>query len=917
MTSSVVEGSLTTTDVRDIAERFSSLHLDMYVTELRTRDKGPCRKEINDALWGTVSLSPIEVVLLDSPLIQRLRYIRQLGVVHWVYPGAIHTRFEHSLGVLHQVRHLVYALNVQSPGAPLIDASHEQILRLAALLHDVGHAAFSHVSELAVQSLPDGNVIGANFSREHRSEQRPLSEIFTYYVIRSGAMRGFFEAAMQQCSGSISLDASANKNLDLLITKVSDAVIGKKIDDQLPSLHEIISGPFDADKLDYFARDAQLAGTPSVLDISRLVQKITVRSFDLNELPGNIASRVTRRDGKYTLFGIKSSGVAVLDELHLARMLMYAKIYRHPKVVAIEQMFRAVILMLVRVVPLRRVVEFLYAYPDDTIILLSESALYEALNINSVDLDPTHKNQLHLAADTLKAIRERRLWVRAFQLQGRYLADPFEKTDDQKSGLTKFLEDMEHLQTRGNFIREKLIPEVQAILVVIGSRNSYDVSKLDASIMIHTMGPIPGGAEIGRAFLIPASGEPMPFREYLVNRAAWADAYHLDQPSGYIFAPPDIADAVYLAVEKLIRLNYKVRLPPSALEASKRNAAHIDGLKRRLDVAAYYRGTPIDIRPTPSRLMQGDVPGIVDKFAMLRAAFLEPSDDRLDGSNAMSHKDRIYAWLRQFENDDHIECALAILDKFKMLTREDTVTALRKFISTHESFRGGIVVALGDPRDSGAIQAYFSADLAGGDISECLTLDQAARNGDGRSIIFVDDFVGSGGQVTDLLAAAFGEERMRKDLGEQREPFEQGVRDYLRRSKVAFVFTAGWDIGIVATEEATKKIGLDATVFRHLDEKALPFAFDGCLSSIDEGVVASFKNRCREIGRALAANDATASGKTLSAQKLGERELGYGNRAMLLGTPFNIPTQSLTAVWGIGPVGDLNWAPLMIRRKKV
>ena len=134
-------------DVEGLASRFAAKHLDSYVARVRASGRNFHRKEINDALWGTIGLTPAEVVLLDSPLLQRLRYVRQLGVVHWVYPGAGHTRFEHTIGVLFQVQHLMTALNAQAatasaPSAPLIDTGWMQLMRLCALMHDVGHPAF-------------------------------------------------------------------------------------------------------------------------------------------------------------------------------------------------------------------------------------------------------------------------------------------------------------------------------------------------------------------------------------------------------------------------------------------------------------------------------------------------------------------------------------------------------------------------------------------------------------------------------------------------------------------------------------------------------------------------------------------------------------------------------------------------------
>jgi HD superfamily phosphohydrolase len=101
---------------------------------------------------------------------------------------------------------------------------------------------------------------------------------------------------------------------------ISKSIIGLQIDDRVPLLHEIISGPFDADKLDYFVRDARLAGIPSVFDITRLVQKLAIRDLTSAELPREIASCVQTTEENHFIFGVKWSGAALLDELQLARV---------------------------------------------------------------------------------------------------------------------------------------------------------------------------------------------------------------------------------------------------------------------------------------------------------------------------------------------------------------------------------------------------------------------------------------------------------------------------------------------------------------------------------------------------------------------------------------------------------------------
>ncbi len=169
--------------------------------------------------------------------------------------------------------------------------------------------------------------------------------------------------------GYITFSENRADNVQQIVTKLSRAIIGRSIDDRLPLLHEIISGPFDADKLDYFVRDAHSAGTPSLLDISRLIQKIAIREFNAKDLPGSIGKDIQARD-RHVVVGMKWSGISVLDELHLSRVLLHSKIYRHPKVVAIEQMVHAVLLTLAGALSAKDVIQLVYGHSDDELLAI-------------------------------------------------------------------------------------------------------------------------------------------------------------------------------------------------------------------------------------------------------------------------------------------------------------------------------------------------------------------------------------------------------------------------------------------------------------------------------------------------------------------------------------------------------------------
>ena len=904
-------------EFRTFAEQFATDHLSDYADYLASRGKNPTRKEINDPLWGTIGLTGVEVALLDSPLLQRLRLIRQLGVVHWVYPGALHTRFEHSLGVLRQAQYLCEAINnlgTQHGLRDLITPSKIHLVRLAALIHDTGHAAFSHVSEHSIDTIEELRSIPSEFARIHKAESRSLSEIFAYFIATSPAMKKLITVLIDHDNSYISLNANRQQNVEDIIAKLSRSIIGRSIDDRLPLLHEIISGPFDADKLDYFVRDAKSAGTPSLLDISRLTQKIAIRQFESEKLPGTTGKDINVTGQQHVLVGIKWSGISILDELHLSRVLLYSKIYRHPKVIAIEQMVRAALLLLLKASSARDILNLIYKNNDDAMLAMHISALASALN---VDLERASDDQVQCltkAQEIFEHIRMRRLFTKTFQLQRTYPGDPIQGQDNQRTGLIEFREIVDQPEDREAF-RQRLIAEVRKVIASAGMpvRSAID---LEGSIMIQPIGKTPGGTQIGRAWLLPVSADPIEFRNYLVNRTGWADGYLSDQPAGYVFSDQDIADATFVALERLLRVEHDIRLSASALEASKRDAQSIATLKRKLSDAGYFEDAPFDIRPSPERLGHADIARSIELFTPKFEAYQAP----ILAADAVRPiaRDTIRLWLHQFSSDDDIECASKIIDSVRMIERRDTVSALRSFLIQNPAFRDGIVVPFGSARDSSAIQTYFAGDLAGSEVSQCVSLEEASHTHNGKPLIFIDDFVGSGGQSRDILAAGFGRSDLRADLGETRNLFTHDIKHLLESAKIGFVFTAGWDDGLEEIKRTTTALGLSATIYRLIDEDQIPFV-DKVLSTMPEQQVEAFISKCRDIGFGLLESGSrTKEGESPEDRKrrLSGRVLGYGNRGMLLASPFNVPTQTFTPLWANGMYKSAVWTPLLPRRPK-
>jgi HD superfamily phosphohydrolase len=228
---------------------------------------------IRDPVWGDIPITPEVKVLLDCADMQRLRGVSQLGNVALVYPGATHTRFQHSLGVYYLAVRLLKELVEQG-----VEFSNDDInvFLAASLLHDIGHYPYSHVLE----GLP-------SYFRRH--------ELISGELIQRGKIR--------EALHEINVDPKRVANV---IHPVNGSL---KQSDQL--LHNLLNGPIDPDKLDYLVRDAYYCGVPyGNLDVDRLI-----RSTRLTE------------DG--TDIVITDRGIAPTESVIFSLYMMYRNVYWH------------------------------------------------------------------------------------------------------------------------------------------------------------------------------------------------------------------------------------------------------------------------------------------------------------------------------------------------------------------------------------------------------------------------------------------------------------------------------------------------------------------------------------------------------------------------------------------------------------
>jgi len=285
-----------------------------YVANPRYQPKWPSQSKIvHDALWGTIRLHPWEIALLDLPLFQRLRQISQTSLVNYVFPGCRHSRFEHTLGVIHQTQKLAEAVNQLHRGRPVFDHSTLMDLRLAALFHDCGHSCFSHISENVYRHLPDMKAItaeGAEYASCH------AHEVLGSLILRSEPVREYLGKVESKYDVQFRPERAANW------------IVGRHEQENLEYLTQVINGPFDADKLDYLFRDAHFSGLPLSVDLDRLWA-----SCDLQR---NSADQ-------RTILTLHQASATPLEQILFSKINLFQVVSQPPKVRAAECMFQAAV----------------------------------------------------------------------------------------------------------------------------------------------------------------------------------------------------------------------------------------------------------------------------------------------------------------------------------------------------------------------------------------------------------------------------------------------------------------------------------------------------------------------------------------------------------------------------------------------
>ena len=283
--------------------------------------------QVLDNVHGFIPYTDTEKKIMSTSLFKRLQSIKQLSVVNWVFPGSEHTRFIHSVGVMHIADKMAVSLGLED--------KERKIIRLAGLLHDIGHYPLSHVCEspykkpMHLEELPD-NAFCTKINERVREDIKHFEiKVKTAFMTKSsGRHHEAIGATIVRHNEEIRKLIIDECDDDDAPDIIADIIIGnverEKTD---PLLVQIIHSEIDADGIDYLMRDAMFAGTSfGSCEIEQLIRCLTIGEYN----------------GKRILC-VKPKGIAAADQYLMNKFFSYSQVVFNRHIVISEWMAQCVV----------------------------------------------------------------------------------------------------------------------------------------------------------------------------------------------------------------------------------------------------------------------------------------------------------------------------------------------------------------------------------------------------------------------------------------------------------------------------------------------------------------------------------------------------------------------------------------------
>lgn len=747
------------------------------------------------------------------------------------------------------------------------------VLRLAALLHDVGHCAFSHVSEKFYAQ--DRSLEQARKAlSDHYGVKISHSEALSILILRSSAFKQLLISAAMRRS-----EFDEERVIEMICACVAGSKGRTKPDSFLA---EIINGPVDCDKLDYLARDGHMAGVPISLDIDRLFSKLRV----VRVQPGDVTL--------YTL-AIVPSAARALEELLVSRIFLYDKFYYHPKVMAAEELVRRALQYLSRAVPAVSSPATLLEFGDDELLFLTPESVSLRFQVEAANAHVAKACALFARA------RNRDLPRRAFAFARRFLPEApdvyarFEshgKADPVYRGVDEYKTLSGLLDTPNG--RELEAEKIACHVAELG---------VHTDVFVGFQAPERAtGSSISLPVLLP-NDKIVEKPNFLFEANTWSEAYALNKATSYVFAYDDLPK-VHLAAERMFA-DRGLTFAPNCWVFAKVDQDMVG--RERASLGGdwiQYRLPPnfLDLPETRSRIKAQR-----DRFA----SFLRPLHPKF-GPQLLD------AWLWQFPDSDYQDSAIHLLEQIHFVEARQVIDEFREMLSGSEELSRATWLPLRPREGPGS-----SADALNVYLKD---LERPVRNigsitareiESSQTVVLFDDSLNTGTQCGCLLSSWFGRD---KDLcGHQSDADAQGalpedVQEALRSVEIRFAYYSAHGAGEQKLRVICGELGLRlAGIHRVVDASSSDYTVEGIECS-SEASKERFLGFLRKRGEALLEERVRADEAGWTAGRATEFALGYGGLNLRLVYQHSVSASTPPVLWMMSTDLLDPWIPLFPRR---
>ncbi len=870
-------------------------------------------KSFYDSVWGTIEINEGEIFIIDSPIIQRLRHIRQLGIANLLYASADHSRFSHTLGVIQTADIMQKQIEKELKKQGIdTDKNVNQIIRLSAAFHDTGHMFCSHASERYFQKN-DTFCLFAEIEKirtyiYNRIDIKPsLSELLSALIVNSKSTRTLLTISSR---GFDSLEIQS-ADLDCVIEKICCFIWGYPYSEKLFPYAQIISGQIDADKLDYLKRDSYSTGVPAAVDMSRVFQKLRVVKSDAKHTM--VSTTEEGVDTVYTI-AIAPAAINTVDQLIISRYMMFENVYFHQKTLTAETLLRYALECICKSTEglLDDFRNILILQDNDVVHTDFDSVIRNRISDFIITDDALYKK----ACEILRDLAMRKLYKRSVAFTSENLTDVGYKVYNFYSKIFKDNNTIE----QDSFV--SLIREQVEVCKKLLEGTTYHSAKNTEMLLV--VSPDISSVNINSNLAI--AGKNNLYRDMEFEADSWLKSRSSQKPQNYLITYSDDRFIAYVASEYVLFKYYGLLINDPIIYDEK-EVEYIEKIKQELDSKGYYKGA---YAISPNEEIQKHSRDIERLVKESWKCYELISVD--NGFPYEMNTQYLTTFIKQFKYFEEqlgeyplfVKGCVDMLKCVRIISKQEIFSALKNNfdkISKKENipFDNMKICNIGNVMDGSAqisyqinsINEYFQSK------NSVIILEKALEfSEEGQVIVFVEDAFCSGKQIISVFETYMGIPIEERATSERHvDELSKAQKKKLKRSKLYFSFIMHNKENEDYFINRMSELGLeDVSIVSN--EKFPKKYFEG---RDDEGQ-RILKKYLESAGRLLVKQKATDNQgnrkENWTDERISNSLLGYNNAQQLIVFAWNTPTYTMTPLWLQGKVEDTDWIPLFPRINK-